>query len=160
MFRNAGVPPKQKVTTFSVSDNALIKPGIYTYITFKEILTRCTLCIQWTLTSDAGQKNKFLMYSCLFYVQALLCMQHISVQANMWTSQANRKFWSANFFAPHWHSLFLASVSTSCPCSSPALTFWSIFSLYISLSSDIIQLPSLNLVVCTYIFFILFSLCV
>lgn len=27
MFRNAGVPPKQKVTTFKVSDNALIKPG-------------------------------------------------------------------------------------------------------------------------------------
>lgn len=29
MFRNAGVPPKQKVTTFKVSDNALIKPGKY-----------------------------------------------------------------------------------------------------------------------------------
>ncbi|XP_010789957.1 large ribosomal subunit protein uL3m, partial [Notothenia coriiceps] len=27
MFRNAGVPPKQKVTTFKVSDNAIIKPG-------------------------------------------------------------------------------------------------------------------------------------
>ncbi|XP_077446847.1 large ribosomal subunit protein uL3m isoform X2 [Stigmatopora argus] len=27
MFMNAGVPPKQKVTTFKVSDNALIKPG-------------------------------------------------------------------------------------------------------------------------------------
>ncbi|KAM8841589.1 large ribosomal subunit protein uL3m [Spinachia spinachia] len=27
MFRNAGVPPKQKLTTFKVSDNALIKPG-------------------------------------------------------------------------------------------------------------------------------------
>ncbi|KAL6099896.1 mrpl3 [Pungitius sinensis] len=26
-FRNAGVPPKQKLTTFKVSDNALIKPG-------------------------------------------------------------------------------------------------------------------------------------
>lgn len=31
MFRNAGVPPKQKVTTFKVSDNALIKPGITHY---------------------------------------------------------------------------------------------------------------------------------
>lgn len=29
MFRNAGVPPKQKVTTFKVSDNALIKPGTH-----------------------------------------------------------------------------------------------------------------------------------
>lgn len=27
MFRKAGVPPKQKVTTFKVSDNAIIKPG-------------------------------------------------------------------------------------------------------------------------------------
>ena len=27
MFRNAGVPPKQKVVTFKVTDNALIKPG-------------------------------------------------------------------------------------------------------------------------------------
>ncbi|XP_029299724.1 large ribosomal subunit protein uL3m [Cottoperca gobio] len=27
MFRNAGVPPKQKVTTFKVSDNGIIKPG-------------------------------------------------------------------------------------------------------------------------------------
>ncbi|XP_067111965.1 39S ribosomal protein L3, mitochondrial [Osmerus mordax] len=27
MFRIAGVPPKQKVTTFKVSDNAIIKPG-------------------------------------------------------------------------------------------------------------------------------------
>uniref|UniRef100_A0A8C8C5J0 Large ribosomal subunit protein uL3m n=1 Tax=Oncorhynchus tshawytscha TaxID=74940 RepID=A0A8C8C5J0_ONCTS len=31
MFRLAGVPPKQKVTTFKVSDNAIIKPGIYTH---------------------------------------------------------------------------------------------------------------------------------
>lgn len=28
MFRNAGVPPKQKVTTFKISDDALIKPGM------------------------------------------------------------------------------------------------------------------------------------
>ncbi|KAI3358525.1 hypothetical protein L3Q82_014936, partial [Scortum barcoo] len=28
MFRNAGVPPKQKVTTFKVSDNAIIKPAM------------------------------------------------------------------------------------------------------------------------------------
>lgn len=28
MFRNAGVPPKQKITTFKISDNALIKPGL------------------------------------------------------------------------------------------------------------------------------------
>lgn len=27
MFRNAGVPPKQKMTTFKISDDALIKPG-------------------------------------------------------------------------------------------------------------------------------------
>lgn len=27
MFRNAGVPPKQKITTFKISENALIKPG-------------------------------------------------------------------------------------------------------------------------------------
>ncbi|KAM7384135.1 hypothetical protein PAMA_011468 [Pampus argenteus] len=31
MFRNAGVPPKQKITTFKVSDNALIKPGTPLY---------------------------------------------------------------------------------------------------------------------------------
>lgn len=31
MFRNAGVPPKQKVSTFRVSDNALIKPGTPLY---------------------------------------------------------------------------------------------------------------------------------
>ncbi|XP_042362550.1 39S ribosomal protein L3, mitochondrial [Plectropomus leopardus] len=31
MFRNAGVPPKQKLTTFKVSDNALIKPGTPLY---------------------------------------------------------------------------------------------------------------------------------
>lgn len=28
MFRNAGVPPKQKMTTFKISDDALIKPGM------------------------------------------------------------------------------------------------------------------------------------
>lgn len=28
MYRNAGVPPKQKLTTFKISDNALIKPGM------------------------------------------------------------------------------------------------------------------------------------
>lgn len=27
MYRNAGVPPKQKITTFKISDDALIKPG-------------------------------------------------------------------------------------------------------------------------------------
>ncbi|XP_028254443.1 large ribosomal subunit protein uL3m [Parambassis ranga] len=31
MCRNAGVPPKQKVTTFAVSDNAIIKPGTPLY---------------------------------------------------------------------------------------------------------------------------------
>lgn len=31
MFRNAGVPPKQKVSTFTVSDNAIIKPGTPLY---------------------------------------------------------------------------------------------------------------------------------
>ncbi|XP_008330224.1 large ribosomal subunit protein uL3m [Cynoglossus semilaevis] len=31
MFMNAGVPPKQKVTTFKVSDNAVIKPGTPLY---------------------------------------------------------------------------------------------------------------------------------
>uniref|UniRef100_A0A8C5F990 Large ribosomal subunit protein uL3m n=1 Tax=Gadus morhua TaxID=8049 RepID=A0A8C5F990_GADMO len=31
MFRIAGVPPKQKVTTFKVSDNAIIKPGTPLY---------------------------------------------------------------------------------------------------------------------------------
>ncbi|XP_035287425.1 39S ribosomal protein L3, mitochondrial isoform X1 [Anguilla anguilla] len=31
MFRNAGVPPKQKLTTFKVSDNAIIKPGTPLY---------------------------------------------------------------------------------------------------------------------------------
>uniref|UniRef100_A0A8D3DG11 Large ribosomal subunit protein uL3m n=1 Tax=Scophthalmus maximus TaxID=52904 RepID=A0A8D3DG11_SCOMX len=31
MFTNAGVPPKQKVVTFKVSDNALIKPGTPLY---------------------------------------------------------------------------------------------------------------------------------
>ncbi|XP_037651842.1 39S ribosomal protein L3, mitochondrial [Sebastes umbrosus] len=31
MFRNAGVPPKQKVTTFKVSDNAIVKPGTPLY---------------------------------------------------------------------------------------------------------------------------------
>uniref|UniRef100_A0A671M6D1 Large ribosomal subunit protein uL3m n=1 Tax=Sinocyclocheilus anshuiensis TaxID=1608454 RepID=A0A671M6D1_9TELE len=30
VFRNAGVPPKQKLTTFCVSDNAIIKPGYFT----------------------------------------------------------------------------------------------------------------------------------
>lgn len=28
MFRSAGVPPKQKITTFKISDNALLKPGL------------------------------------------------------------------------------------------------------------------------------------
>lgn len=28
IYRSAGVPPKQKLTTFKISDNALIKPGI------------------------------------------------------------------------------------------------------------------------------------
>uniref|UniRef100_UPI0037E983F6 large ribosomal subunit protein uL3m n=1 Tax=Semicossyphus pulcher TaxID=241346 RepID=UPI0037E983F6 len=31
MFRNAGVPPKQKVVTFKVSDNAIVKPGTPLY---------------------------------------------------------------------------------------------------------------------------------
>ncbi|KAG7253901.1 hypothetical protein CRUP_008546, partial [Coryphaenoides rupestris] len=31
MFRLAGVPPKQKITFFKVSDNALIKPGTPLY---------------------------------------------------------------------------------------------------------------------------------
>uniref|UniRef100_A0A8D0G5X5 Large ribosomal subunit protein uL3m n=1 Tax=Sphenodon punctatus TaxID=8508 RepID=A0A8D0G5X5_SPHPU len=31
MFREAGVPPKQKVTTFNVSENAIIKPGTPLY---------------------------------------------------------------------------------------------------------------------------------
>ncbi|KAK7898673.1 hypothetical protein WMY93_019526 [Mugilogobius chulae] len=31
MFSNAGVPPKQKVSTFKVSDNAIIKPGTPLY---------------------------------------------------------------------------------------------------------------------------------
>uniref|UniRef100_W5M040 Large ribosomal subunit protein uL3m n=1 Tax=Lepisosteus oculatus TaxID=7918 RepID=W5M040_LEPOC len=31
MYRNAGVPPKQKITTFKVSDNAIIKPGTPLY---------------------------------------------------------------------------------------------------------------------------------
>ncbi|MBN3287862.1 RM03 protein, partial [Polyodon spathula] len=31
MFRNAGVPPKQKITFFKVSDNAIIKPGTPLY---------------------------------------------------------------------------------------------------------------------------------
>ncbi|XP_041822949.1 39S ribosomal protein L3, mitochondrial [Melanotaenia boesemani] len=31
MFREAGVPPKQKTTTFKVSDNAIIKPGTPLY---------------------------------------------------------------------------------------------------------------------------------
>lgn len=31
LFRNAGVPPKQKVTTFKVSDNAILKPGTPLY---------------------------------------------------------------------------------------------------------------------------------
>ncbi|XP_016419020.1 39S ribosomal protein L3, mitochondrial-like isoform X2 [Sinocyclocheilus rhinocerous] len=31
VFRNAGVPPKQKLTTFCVSDNAIIKPGTPLY---------------------------------------------------------------------------------------------------------------------------------
>lgn len=31
MFRNAGVPPKQKVVTFKISDNALVKPGTPLY---------------------------------------------------------------------------------------------------------------------------------
>ncbi|XP_037119239.1 39S ribosomal protein L3, mitochondrial isoform X1 [Syngnathus acus] len=31
MFMNAGVPPKQKITTFKVSDNAIIKPGTPLY---------------------------------------------------------------------------------------------------------------------------------
>lgn len=31
MYRNAGVPPKQKISTFRVSDNALIKPGTPLY---------------------------------------------------------------------------------------------------------------------------------
>ncbi|XP_061681568.1 39S ribosomal protein L3, mitochondrial [Syngnathoides biaculeatus] len=31
MFMNAGVPPKQKLTTFKVSDNAVIKPGTPLY---------------------------------------------------------------------------------------------------------------------------------
>ncbi|KAG9355710.1 hypothetical protein JZ751_000548 [Albula glossodonta] len=31
MFRNAGVPPKQKLTIFRVSDNAIIKPGTPLY---------------------------------------------------------------------------------------------------------------------------------
>ncbi|XDV34290.1 hypothetical protein PO909_004460 [Leuciscus waleckii] len=31
IFRNAGVPPKQKLTTFCVSDNSIIKPGTPLY---------------------------------------------------------------------------------------------------------------------------------
>ncbi|RXM98881.1 39S ribosomal protein L3, mitochondrial [Acipenser ruthenus] len=31
MFRNAGVPPKQKITFFKVSNNAIIKPGTPLY---------------------------------------------------------------------------------------------------------------------------------
>ncbi|TNM92875.1 hypothetical protein fugu_018277 [Takifugu bimaculatus] len=31
MYGNAGVPPKQKLTTFKISDNALIKPGTPLY---------------------------------------------------------------------------------------------------------------------------------
>ncbi|KAM8883524.1 large ribosomal subunit protein uL3m [Synchiropus picturatus] len=31
LFRNAGVPPKQKITTFSISENAVIKPGTPLY---------------------------------------------------------------------------------------------------------------------------------
>ncbi|XP_061738750.1 39S ribosomal protein L3, mitochondrial isoform X2 [Nerophis ophidion] len=31
MFKNAGVPPKQKLSTFPVSDNAIIKPGTPLY---------------------------------------------------------------------------------------------------------------------------------
>ncbi|KAJ8268292.1 hypothetical protein COCON_G00134640 [Conger conger] len=31
VFRNAGVPPKQKMTTFKVSDNAILKPGTPLY---------------------------------------------------------------------------------------------------------------------------------
>uniref|UniRef100_A0AAY4B325 Large ribosomal subunit protein uL3m n=1 Tax=Denticeps clupeoides TaxID=299321 RepID=A0AAY4B325_9TELE len=31
MFRNAGVPPKQKMTTFRVTDNAVVKPGTPLY---------------------------------------------------------------------------------------------------------------------------------
>ncbi|XP_062846290.1 39S ribosomal protein L3, mitochondrial isoform X2 [Trichomycterus rosablanca] len=31
MFRSAGVPPKQKLTTFSVTENAIIKPGTPLY---------------------------------------------------------------------------------------------------------------------------------
>ncbi|CAG5891434.1 unnamed protein product [Menidia menidia] len=31
MFMNAGVPPKQKTTTFKISDNAIIKPGTPLY---------------------------------------------------------------------------------------------------------------------------------
>ncbi|XP_013861098.1 large ribosomal subunit protein uL3m [Austrofundulus limnaeus] len=31
MFRNAGVPPKEKITHFKVSDNALLKPGTPLY---------------------------------------------------------------------------------------------------------------------------------
>ncbi|XP_051520704.1 39S ribosomal protein L3, mitochondrial-like [Myxocyprinus asiaticus] len=31
IFRNAGIPPKQKITTFCVSDNAIIKPGTPLY---------------------------------------------------------------------------------------------------------------------------------
>lgn len=27
MFQNVGVPPKQKLTTFRVTENAVIKPG-------------------------------------------------------------------------------------------------------------------------------------
>lgn len=27
IFKEAGVPPKQKVTTFNVTDDAIIKPG-------------------------------------------------------------------------------------------------------------------------------------
>lgn len=31
IFRNAGIPPKQKVTTFCVTDNAILKPGTPLY---------------------------------------------------------------------------------------------------------------------------------
>lgn len=82
MFRNAGVPPKQKVTTFKITDNALIKPGIH------------TTPLKWYSLFGIGENRCYtnlIMQFWLRCVQALLCMQPISVQANMWTSQPKRK---------------------------------------------------------------------
>lgn len=65
-FRNAGVPPKQKITTFKISDDALIKPGE----------------LRSVPQEDATAGNTSFTPVCAVVFQALLCTPLISALAS------------------------------------------------------------------------------